>query len=172
MKCRASVTDPFLNDEGRNLSKMTLCPASSFTVDFPSSDPHARSTQPPPRPHLPFRRISLPSRPQPLHRQSVASVASFDSYPEDGSQPSSPISAAMRHINGGRVSKVRPISTDSPRRANKRRDVNVKPVDDVREAKRRKVIEEFYETERAYVDGLELIYSVSCITLHWHSVMS
>lgn len=29
-----------------------------------------------------------------------------------------------------------------------------------KEAKRRKIVLEFYETERAYVDGLELIYSV------------
>jgi hypothetical protein len=35
------------------------------------------------------------------------------------------------------------------------------PVDDARESRRRKVIMEFFETERAYVDGLDLIYSVS-----------
>ncbi|EEB97259.1 hypothetical protein MPER_03464 [Moniliophthora perniciosa FA553] len=30
---------------------------------------------------------------------------------------------------------------------------------EAKEAKRRKVINEFYATERAYVDGLELVYS-------------
>lgn len=33
-------------------------------------------------------------------------------------------------------------------------------VDEQREAKRRKLINEFNETERTYVEGLELIYSV------------
>ena len=33
-------------------------------------------------------------------------------------------------------------------------------VDEQKEAKRRKVITEFYETEKSYLAGLELIYSV------------
>lgn len=36
----------------------------------------------------------------------------------------------------------------------------MRAVDEQREAKRRKVINEFHETEKSYVDGLELIYSV------------
>lgn len=36
-------------------------------------------------------------------------------------------------------------------------------VDDHRDAKRRKIIDEFYETERSYMEGLELIYSVRFI---------
>ncbi|OSX66796.1 hypothetical protein POSPLADRAFT_1175479 [Postia placenta MAD-698-R-SB12] len=35
----------------------------------------------------------------------------------------------------------------------------MRPIDEHREAKRRKVINEFHETERSYVDGLDLIYS-------------
>lgn len=46
---------------------------------------------------------------------------------------------------------------EGPRKSHKR----AKPVDEAREAKRRKVIDEFYQTEHAYVVGLELIYTVS-----------
>ena len=87
----------------------------------------------------------------------MVSVASFDSLPEDSAPP--PIPAIMRNVNSGRKAKGRPMSIDAPKRS-RRRDVSVKPVDEARESKRRKVIAEFYETERAYVDGLELIYSV------------
>ncbi|KAJ7780090.1 hypothetical protein DFH07DRAFT_875712 [Mycena maculata] len=124
---------------------------SSYVVAFPTTD---KNYQPQPRPrppHLPFRRISLPSNYNP-RRESVVSVASFDSLPEEGHSPSSPsMPAVIRNVaNPGRKSKVRPMS--SARRL-------LKPLDDPREAKRRKVIQEFYETEKAYVDGLEMIYS-------------
>lgn len=33
------------------------------------------------------------------------------------------------------------------------------------ESKRRKIVQEFYETEKAYLEGLEMIYSVSTIHL-------
>ncbi|KAJ7777124.1 Dbl homology domain-containing protein [Mycena metata] len=92
-------------------------------VAFPVTGP-----QPTPRPrppHLPFRRISLPSNINPRHRESVVSVASFESVVEEQPQ---------------RKRVVRTKGTDA------------------REVKRRNVIQEFYETERAYVDGLELIY--------------
>ncbi|KAJ7777122.1 Dbl homology domain-containing protein [Mycena metata] len=92
-------------------------------VAFPVTGP-----QPTPRPrppHLPFRRISLPSNINPRHRESVVSVASFESVVEEQPQ---------------RKRVVRTRGTDA------------------REVKRRNVIQEFYETERAYVDGLELIY--------------
>jgi FYVE/RhoGEF/PH domain-containing protein 5/6 len=36
----------------------------------------------------------------------------------------------------------------------------LKPINEALEAKRRKIIEEFVETERSYVDGLNLIHSV------------
>ena len=38
-------------------------------------------------------------------------------------------------------------------------------VDEQREAKRRKVIHELHETERTYLEGLELIYSVRTCSL-------
>jgi len=107
---------------------------------------------------LPFRRISLPTAPSLLHRVSVVSVASFDSLPEDDDADSSP----RRHakVNVSKSTQSHPVSVESPRRR-KARDSSQKPVDDRQAAKRRKVVDEFYETEKAYVDGLELIYSVS-----------
>lgn len=48
---------------------------------------------------------------------------------------------------------------DGGRRHSRRREVKI--VDEYAEARKRKVMEEFYETEKSYVDGLELIYSVS-----------
>jgi hypothetical protein len=126
---------------------------SSYAVAFPTTDKNYQPAPRPRPPHLPFRRISLPTNPR--HRESVVSVASFDSLAEEGDSPVTPsLPAVMRNLNSPnnnnqRRSKVRPTSS---RRATKQLDA--------REAKRRKVIQEFYETEKAYVDGLELIYSV------------
>lgn len=33
-------------------------------------------------------------------------------------------------------------------------------VDEARDARRKKIISEFYDTEKSYVDGLDLVYSV------------
>jgi hypothetical protein len=66
-------------------------------------------------------------------------------------------------LTGSTTATPHPHAKGSPRRR-RRREVAVKPVDDVRESKKWKVIEEFLEMERAYVDGLELIYSVSAFT--------
>ncbi|KAK0185060.1 hypothetical protein F5146DRAFT_1073287 [Armillaria mellea] len=115
-----------------------MYPDQPSSVAFPLSESSPVKQQPRPT-HLPFRRISLPTAPTLGHRESVVSVASFDSLPEDGSG-----------LTDG------PVSTDGLRRGNRR---SLRSVDDVLESKRRKVIQEFYETERAYVDGLELIYS-------------
>ncbi|KAJ7236437.1 hypothetical protein B0H12DRAFT_127893 [Mycena haematopus] len=124
---------------------------NSYAVAFPTTDKNYQPVPRPRPPHLPFRRISLPTNPR--HRESVVSVASFDSLPEEGDSPSSPsIPVVMRNVNppnNQRRSKVRP--TSSNRRLGKQLDA--------KEAKRRKVIQEFYQTEKAYVDGLELIYS-------------
>lgn len=64
-----------------------------------------------------------------------------------GTSTSMPIPIATR-------TKSRPTSYEGRRPSRK-----PKTVDEAKEAKRRKVIHEFYETEKAYVDGLELIYS-------------
>ena len=103
--------------------------------------------------HLPFRRISLPATPNiNWNRQSVASLASFESISEHGASRSSIAS---------------PTKKSQPRRTTlepRRKGVRVRGYrapDEGAEAKRRKVIEEFYETERTYVQGLDLIYEVS-----------
>ncbi|KAF5383809.1 hypothetical protein D9615_003818 [Tricholomella constricta] len=135
--------------------------APSSTVSFPVSEPTSRNAQPVPHlrpPHLPFRRISLPTAPSKMHRESMISVASFDSLPEEGEPQGRSIPAVIMNVHPPKSGKGRPTSMESPRRR-RRRDVHIKPMDDARESKRRKIVEEFYETERAYLDGLELIYS-------------
>ncbi|KAH9854349.1 hypothetical protein C2E23DRAFT_818300 [Lenzites betulinus] len=140
---------------------MTEVSAPAAMVDFPSSGQDAQSsTSSPdlhyPRPtYLPFRRISLPSAPNLQNRQSIVSTASFDSLPEEphGAAPTTPV--VIR--NAVRGPKPRPSSVDMARRAARRRESRV--VDEQKEAKRRKVIAEFYETEKSYLDGLELIHS-------------
>ncbi|TBU26804.1 hypothetical protein BD311DRAFT_779367 [Dichomitus squalens] len=129
-------------------------------ISFPSSGHDLHSSTPLDlhyqRPtYLPFRRISLPSAPNLQHRQSIVSTASFDSLPEEdhGAVPVTPV--VIRNAVKG--PKHRPSSLDVSRRAIRRRESRV--VDEQREAKRRKVIAEFYETEKSYLDGLELIHS-------------
>ncbi|KAL1696757.1 hypothetical protein GGG16DRAFT_85229 [Schizophyllum commune] len=128
-----------------------------MSVDFPASESRVQSPPPPPpngRFPMPFRRISLPSAPSLLHRHSVVSIASFDSLPEEesGNPPAVVTPRAVRHR-----SRQRPGSIDLARKKNRRS--TSRPVDETRLAKRRKIIEEFHETERSYVNGLDLIYS-------------
>lgn len=131
-------------------------------VDFPSIDGakpviHPPETQAISPAHLPFRRISLPSAPN-VQRQSIVSIASFDSIAEG---PHPPASSPMSRVTA-RGTRHRPSSVDPNRRNNRRREVkSVVVVDGQREGKRRRVIHELHDTERTYVDGLELIYSVS-----------
>ncbi|KAG2144494.1 hypothetical protein DEU56DRAFT_205971 [Suillus clintonianus] len=107
-------------------------------VSFPSTD--SANLPAAPITHLPFRRISLPSVPSSSllsaqHRQSVASFASFDSLPEE------------------------PVVRRPKRRSlNRKHSRAPGPVDIAREAKRAKVIREFWDTERTYVQGLDLVH--------------
>ncbi|KAI0082147.1 hypothetical protein K474DRAFT_1655490 [Panus rudis PR-1116 ss-1] len=130
-------------------------------VDFPSQDarvsalaPQVPDTRCQPS-HLPFRRISLPSAPSLLHRHSVVSTASFDSLPEDRPLSPPPLPPAIREEAAPVIS--RSSSAEASRRHGRRREVKI--LDQQRIAKRRKITEEFLDTERTYVDGLELIYS-------------
>ena len=110
--------------------------------------------------YLPFRRISLPSAPSlqlQQNRLSIASLASFDSLPEEGPPRAPPATPAVIR-NAVRAPKLRPSSVDMHRRAVRRKESRM--VNGQREGKRRKVITEFYETEKSYLDGLELIHSV------------
>ena len=136
----------------------------SSAVTFPVSEAGSKAVNVQPISHLrPFRRMSLPTAPTLIHRESVVSVASFDSLPEEGEAP---VSSGIRpgsHGHGhGHLAPKRlgpgKGRIESPRRRT-RRDAS-RPADDPRNAKRKKVIEEFYQTEKAYVDGLDLIYSV------------
>ncbi|KAF5332282.1 hypothetical protein D9611_008166 [Ephemerocybe angulata] len=121
--------------------------SGSSIVAFPVTESGAQLVQPARGPHLPFRRISLPTAPTVLHRNSVVSVSSFEDT--DGS----PLRAA-------RFRRPRPPSVESPMRRQRRRDGSSRPMEDAsRLAKARKIVDEFHETERAYVKGLEMIYS-------------
>ncbi|KAI9066530.1 hypothetical protein FKP32DRAFT_1755889, partial [Trametes sanguinea] len=133
--------------------------APAAMVDFPSSgqDLHPSTSldlhyQRPT--YLPFRRISLPSAPNLQHRQSIVSTASFDSLPEED-RAAVPVTPVVIR-NAVRGPRQRPSSTDVARRV-RRKDSRM--VNQQKEAKRRKVIAEFYETEKSYLDGLELIHS-------------
>jgi FYVE, RhoGEF and PH domain containing 5/6 len=81
------------------------------------------------------------------------SVVSVDSTTEDGVVVSPKGKSLLKKKSGS-------ITVDNGGKRSRKKDVR-KPVDEAREAKRRKVVLEFFETERAYVDGLDLIYSVS-----------
>ncbi len=59
------------------------------------------------------------------------------------------------------------MSIESPRKRAGRRNSSLKPADEAKAQQRKQVIEEFYATEKTYVDGLELIYSASEATLYW-----
>ncbi|KAF9528893.1 hypothetical protein CPB83DRAFT_875756 [Crepidotus variabilis] len=141
---------------------------TSSSVAFPATESPQKPSKPPPsaiRPHLPFRRISLPTAPTLAHRESVFSIASVDSLPEDDevhpnprtATPSNLKSSAL-HSKGG--SRTRLISVESPRRRNHRTRESIAKMPDTKLAmKRRRIVDEFYETEKTYVDGLDLIYS-------------
>ena len=104
----------------------------------------------------------MPSAPNLLHRQSVVSMASFDSLPEPS--PGAVMPAVMR--NAIRKSKGRPPSLDAMGKRHSRRK-EVPQIDEAREAKRLKIVHEFHDTERAYVEGLDLIYSVCHIYIYF-----
>jgi FYVE, RhoGEF and PH domain containing 5/6 len=84
-------------------------------------------------------------------------MESFDSLPDDRRSPGAVMPAVMKNAMG--KSKRRAPSLDGIGKRHSRKK-DVRPVDEAREAKRLKVIREFHETERSYVEGLDLIYSV------------
>jgi len=123
------------------------------SVSFPVLDSGAPLITHPRPPYLPFRRISLPTAPSPaIHRYSVVSMESFESLPEERAGTSQPIPIASRLP----PRRLPHSALDSPTRSRQRR----RPVNDRNDEKRRRIINEFYETERSYFAGLELIYSV------------
>ena len=121
------------------LNATTTMTTNPQSVSFPITDP---AHLPAPVTHLPFRRISLPSAPtssflSAQHRQSAASIISFELQEEP----------VVRHHRR--------------RSLNRRHSRTLTPVDAAREAKRAKVVREFWDTERSYVEGLDLVHDVS-----------
>ncbi|KAJ3742049.1 hypothetical protein DFH05DRAFT_1402751, partial [Lentinula detonsa] len=122
-------------------------------------------------PYLPFRRISLPSLPpsqsiqhSPLRRQITqplqpqrSSIASFESVPATGERESRESSSMARNhlVLKNRDSTVFSNSNSNSPNVTPRKAL---PLDDPLLMKRRKVMLEFYETEKTYVEGLDLIY--------------
>ena len=142
-----------------------VCAVPSAMVSFPASDSsptrpaHSPEATALPTSHLPFRRISLPSVPNLQNRMSVVSTASFESVPEVG-EPSVGVVSSSPSKAAARSARPHAASVDALRRNQRRREVKSVVVDEQREARRRKVIHELHETERTYLEGLELIYSV------------
>ena len=135
----------------RNPKQLRIVVPSS--VSFPALDSGTPLIAHPRPPHLPFRRISLPAAPPPMtQRYSVVSMESFESLPEEQAGTSQPIPI----ISKPPPRRAPPSAFDSPTRSRARR----RPLNDRNEDKRRRIINEFYETERSYFGGLELIYSV------------
>lgn len=137
------------------------------SIGFPASESSSRvSSQP--APHIrPFRRISLPSFPSVLNRNSVASVSSSESLAEYQEARSGMVISVSSSANVSfvkpvvptNVSRTRPIIIDSPNRRMRKRSSSAKPTPHARIQQRKKVVDEFRATEKSYVDGLELIYS-------------
>jgi hypothetical protein len=140
----------------KNSKRLRIVVPSS--VNFPALDSGAPLIAHPRPPHLPFRRISLPATPSSMiQRYSVVSMESFESLPEEGAGTSQPIPIISKPL----PRRSPPSAFDSPTRSRARR----RPFSDRNDEKRRRIINEFYETERSYFGGLELIYSVRCVFL-------
>lgn len=132
-----------------------------FPVDQNDVSSSRQLPEPSPRPpHLPFRRISLPSVPHAAeNRHSIVSFTSFDSTPEEA-QPSLPALmkgvAKQQKTNAHPHLHQRPSSRLRSKSNNRRNDA----VNLALSERRRKVVNEILDTERAYVNGLDLVYTV------------
>ncbi|KAF8586112.1 hypothetical protein K439DRAFT_1646365 [Ramaria rubella] len=126
-----------------------------------SNHGHPLPQTPPRPPHLPFRRISLPTIPKALeNRHSIISVTSFDSTPEE---KLSSLPTLIKKVEKEQKSRAHPHTQLrlSPRRGSSHQNRRSKDsmVNRALDEKRRKVVSEILETERAYVSGLDLIYT-------------
>lgn len=115
----------------------------------------------------------MPAAPSLLHRQSVVSITSVDSTPEEpkdaSGATSQPGSSGAQGPKKKDKKTPRRLVEDMMDRGNGK-SKQVLPHREGKEVKRRKVIMEFYDTENAYVDGLDMIYSV-CSPVLWISLM-
>jgi FYVE/RhoGEF/PH domain-containing protein 5/6 len=99
--------------------------------------------------------MSMPTAPSLIQRHSVGSVQSFESLPEDA-PPMMPL--VMKNVN-----KKSGAGAVAPHNARRSSQWKLRPIDEGRELKRRKIVAEFFETERSYVAGLNLIHSVCAL---------
>lgn len=113
-------------------------------VSFPTSE--STPAVPQPVPHLPFRRISLPTAP------NLAAIAYRHSVVSVSADAEEALVLAHQH----RRSKRRSLN---PGARSRRRT----PENDARDAKRGKIVSEFFDTERSYLDGLDLVYNVGVL---------
>ncbi|KXN83956.1 FYVE, RhoGEF and PH domain-containing protein 6 [Leucoagaricus sp. SymC.cos] len=136
------------------------------SIGFPASESSSQASSQPIPQLRPFRRIPLPSLPSLPHRNSIASVSSFDSLSEDQRSRSG---MAVSASNPGNIRQAKPIAAnlsrtkptfiESPKRRANKRSSSGKLTSYTRAQKRKQVVDEFVTTEKSYVDGLELIYS-------------
>lgn len=151
-----------LSHSQRQPASYTYISASSvvFPVDQNDSSSARQLPETSPRPpHLPFRRISLPTVPHAAeNRHSIVSFTSIDSTPEEG-QPSLP--ALMKDVVKQQKAYPHFHQRPSSRLRNKSNSRKNEAANSALNEKRRKVIDEIFQTERAYVNGLNLIYTVS-----------
>ncbi|KAM6496696.1 hypothetical protein JOM56_007169 [Amanita muscaria] len=193
-KSVSCVEFPSSSTESANPSSKPLYQTSSNQAGTGSSQ-RLQAIRPP---HLPFRRISLPTQTSLPQRLSVASVGSFDSLPEEGQALSHGITTpgtgqtsalgvsklsltssttslappAARRAEGARRQSIESARRDREKEREKQRgrhkgrwsEANSslpsvpQKVREAREAKRRKIVQEFYDTEKSYVGGLDFIY--------------
>lgn len=136
----------------------------------------------PPPPHLPFRRISMPSiaAAQIQNRpDSVTSIVSYDSVPEEQksastmrgapsappssfnqrSRPNSVVSNGGSHADNGASSRTK-LRTRTSSSRSRNRDNTTPVINEEMLETRRQVIMEIYQSERVYSEGLNMIYEV------------
>lgn len=147
--------------------------ASTSSVAFPQNseskglDEISNATQVVLRPpHLPFRRISLPGISHIngnlfSNRLSMVSTTSLESA--GVREPSSTMSVSGESSKQAVSPKTRRRYTSSNHRLSKTTAVNQETKE-----KRRKIVNEILSTEQAYVNGLDLIYTVCLSFFFWN----
>ncbi|KAG8900276.1 hypothetical protein FRB99_006144, partial [Tulasnella sp. 403] len=140
--------------------------ASQAAMPFSSSPGPSTDLRSSPRLFAPFRRISASQLPS-SHRESMMSLYSFDSLPEDGPQDSISDATASRPIHPPK--KPRPTSMGNPAKAQTpgmHKEIHAPNLAiQHKGGKRRKVVTEILETERGYVAGLDIVYDLFLLPL-------
>ncbi|KAJ3575572.1 hypothetical protein NP233_g1000 [Leucocoprinus birnbaumii] len=137
----------------------------SSSIGFPAFESPSKVSSP--SQMRPFRRISMPSFPSGVNRNSIASMSSTDSLTENNeARPGMVVLASSpgnirfpRTSITTNISRTRPNSSELPKRRSRKRSSSAKPATDTKSQQRKQVVEEIRTTEKSYLDGLELIYS-------------